>query len=48
MLKDEFSAGARDEIKEYFMAELTFAQEKISRQELFQTAQLEALAIDEQ
>lgn len=35
MLLDEFSAGEPNQLKEFFLSELKFVQEKISKRELF-------------
>ena len=46
MLQDEYSAGETNELKKFILGELKFAQEKISRQELFQATKFEIMEQD--
>lgn len=49
MLNDEYTTGESNQLKQFFLSELNFAQEKISRRELFQATPFEsATAFDKE
>lgn len=47
MLTDELKQGPTSQVKDFFIKEANFAQERIGHNDLFQASEMEAQIIDE-